>query len=60
MGSKNSRKKIPENENDVEGSSSFQDEQKEAKESICKSILEFTENYQRKYLIKVGDIFIEV
>ena len=52
MGSKNSRKKIPENENDVEGSSSFQDEQKEAKESICKSILEFTENYQRKYLIK--------
>ena len=60
MGSKNSRKKIPENENDVEGSSSLQDEQKKAEESICKLILELTENYQKERLNKVGDIFIHV
>ena len=53
MGSKNSRKKIPENENDVEGSSSLQDEQKKAEESICKLILELTENYQKERLNKI-------
>ena len=45
MGSKSSRKKIPENENDVERSSALQDEQKEDQESICKLILELTEKY---------------
>ena len=54
MGSKSSRKKIPENENDVEGSSSLQDEQKKAEESICKLILELTENYQKERLNNRG------